>query len=156
MTYQIFKPLFLAVLNLSVVQARVSNRRGIMEEESTIRHDTLSSPIELNVDAKSTYNDKFMALMKSPCRPEYDGFFGATYGVPVQMQYGFRLETMPLSSIMDMLDVIEDKLVDDILQSSFPEMCGYRRRQLSHAIGFRFLKFQEVGKSAQTNPVVCC
>jgi hypothetical protein len=148
MTYEIFKLLFLAALNLSVVQARVSNRRGIMEKESKIRHDTLSSPIELNVDAKATYNDKFMALMQSPCRPEFDGYFGATSGVPVELQYGFRLETMPLSSIMDVLDVIEDKLVDDILGSSFPQICGYRRRQLGGASGFRFLKFQEVGKSA--------
>jgi hypothetical protein len=109
MTNQIFKLLFLAALNLSVVQASVSNRRGILEKDSNkIRHDTLSAPIELNVDAKSTYNDKFMALMKSPCRPEYDGYFGATHGTPVELQYGFRLETMPLSSIMDMLDVIED------------------------------------------------
>jgi hypothetical protein len=149
MTYQIIKLLFLAALNLSVVQARVFDRRGIMEKDSNnIRHDTLSAPVELNVDAKATYNDKFMALMQSPCRPEYDGYFGATYGVPVELQYGFRLETMPLSSIMDVLDVIEDKLVDDILGSSFPQICGYRRRQLGHASGFRFLKFQEVGKSA--------
>jgi len=84
---------------------------------------------------------------------------------------------------MDILDIIEDKIVDSILQSSFPEMCGLRRarkteelsrklfrrlkdspsgemskprdeesrRSLAHVdghpSGFRFLKFEEVGKS---------
>jgi hypothetical protein len=92
--------------------------------------------------------------MKSPCRPEYDGYFGATYGNPIKIQYGFKLETLPLSSIMDLLDVIEDKTVDSVLSNTFPQMCGFRRRQLgrqlgrqlNHASGFRFMKYQEVGK----------
>ena len=144
-----------------------------------------NTPKEINVDPRSTYNAKFMALMSSPCRPEYDGFFGATSGDPIRIQYGFQLEVQPLSAIMDILDIIEDKIVDSILQSSFPEMCGLRRtrkteelsrklfrrlkdsqsgeksklrdegsrRSLSHVgghpSGFRFLKFEEVGKSHQ-------
>ena len=86
---------------------------------------------------------------------------------------------------MDILDVIEDRIVDSILMNTFPEMCGLRqtrrvedeespqepirsmeygrrsgeetngreeelRRSLAHAdghpSGFRFLKFEEVGK----------
>jgi hypothetical protein len=144
-----------------------------------------SRPKEINVDPRSTYNEKFMALMSSPCRPEYDGFFGATSGEPTRIQYGFQLEVQPFSVIMDILDVIEDRIVDSILMNTFPEMCGLRRtrraedeespqdpirwveydrrsgeetngckeelrRSLAHAdghpSGFRFLKFEEVGK----------
>jgi hypothetical protein len=146
-----------------------------------------SRPKEINVDPRSTYNEKFMALMSSPCRPEYDGFFGATSGEPTRIRYGFQLEVQPFSVIMDILDVIEDRIVDSILMNTFPEMCGLRRtrrtededegspvdpirwveygrrsgeetngreeesrRSLAHVdghpSGFRFLKFEEVGK----------
>lgn len=124
-----------------------------LEEEVKLAN----APQEINVDPRSTYNENFMALMNSPCRPEYDGFFGATSGDPVLLQYGFEVEVQPLSSIMEILNTIEDKIVDSILQSSFPEMCGLHRarktqelRSLAHseghASGFRFLKFEEVGK----------
>lgn len=86
-----------------------------------------NTPKELNVDPRSTYNEKFMALMSSPCRPEYDGFFGATSGEPIRIQYGLQVEVQPLSAIMDILEAIEDKIVDSILQSSFPETCGLQR-----------------------------
>jgi len=141
------------------------------EKEFHIRN----TPKEINVDPRSTYDEKFMALMSSPCRPEYDGFFGATSGDPIRIQYGFQLEVQPLSAIMDILDSIEDKIVDSVLQSSFPEMCGLQHtrngkeppRKLSvpeksknrdkqvirslsgvdgHPSGFRFLKFEEVEK----------
>ena len=124
-----------------------------------------NAPKEINVDPRTTYNDKFMALMKSPCRPEFDGFFGATSGDSVRIQYGFQLEIQPLSSIMDILNIVEDKIVDSVLQSSFPEMCGLRRTRKTessendpkrslvhvneHPSGFRFLKFEEVGKCDQ-------
>jgi hypothetical protein len=118
------------------------------------------APREINVDPRSTYNENFMALMDSPCRPEYDGFFGATSGDPIRLQYGFKVEVQPLSAIMDILDTIEDKIVDSILQSSFPEMCGLHRARKTqessqnralghvdgHPSGFRFLKFEEVGE----------
>jgi hypothetical protein len=140
------------------------------------------TPKEIDVDPRSTYNKKFMALMNSPCRPEYDGFFGATSGDPIRIQYGLQVEVQPLSAIMDILDTIEDKIVDSILQSSFPEMCGLHRARKTqessetlleplkhiklgekslphvedskrslghidgHPSGFRFLKFEEVGK----------
>ena len=117
------------------------------------RHSVDVSKQELNVKAIETYNTNFMALMESPCRPEFDGYFGSTSGEPLEVQYGFKLETPPLSSIMDLLDVVEDRIVDSILVHSFPSQCGYRRRlqqqsrELSSAAsGFRFMKFQEVGK----------
>lgn len=119
----------------------------MVDPNAKVRHSFNTRPLELNVDAKATYNDKFMALMESACRPESDGFFGATYGDPVKITYGFRLEAHPLSSIVDLLDILEDKIVDDLLSNAFPEMCGFRRRLSHHvASGFRFFKFQEQGK----------
>jgi hypothetical protein len=127
------------------------------------------TPHEVDVDPRSTYNEKFMALMNSPCRPEKDGIFGATSGEPFKIQYGLQLEIEPLSDIMTVLDAIEDLIVDSILMKTFPEMCGLRRRaqqstshvaknnnrieesrnlahEDEHPSGFRFEKFQEVGK----------
>lgn len=116
---------------------------------------SLITPQEINVDPLSTYNEKFMTLMNSPCRPELDGFFGATSGDAIRVEYQFRVEVQPLSAIMDILDAIEDRVVDSILQSSFPEMCGLGRTENSdrsslhthgHPSGFRFYKFEEAEK----------
>mmetsp|Transcript_29109 Transcript_29109/g.32667 ORF Transcript_29109/g.32667 Transcript_29109/m.32667 type:complete len:351 (+) Transcript_29109:169-1221(+) len=125
-----------------------------------------NTPKEINVDPRSTYNEKFMALMSSPCRPEKDGFFGATSGEPTRIQYGFQFEVKPFSVIMDILDVIEDKIVDSILMNTFPKMCGLRRTRRveespleifhggkddpsiqiggGHPSGFRFFRFEEI------------
>jgi hypothetical protein len=127
-------------------------------------------PKEIDVDPESTYNHKFMALMNSPCRPETDGYFGSTAGQATRIQYGFRLEVQPLSQIMDLLDIIEDRIVDSILMNAFPKMCGLdgtRRRMMAakegtvdigpsprglehvdgHSAGFRFFRFEEAGES---------
>lgn len=110
------------------------------------RHTTGSAPEELNVNAKDSFNPSFMKDMRSSCRPEKDGYFGSTYDEPVRLTYGFRIETKPLSSIVDMIDLVEDKIVDSILSQSFPNLCGFGGRRLSQsrASGFRFLKL--VGK----------
>jgi hypothetical protein len=49
-----------------------------------------SLPDEINVDPRSTYNEKFMALMNSPCRPESDGYFGATRVIPFGFNTGLN------------------------------------------------------------------
>jgi hypothetical protein len=137
-----------ALFLLAVSLSEGRTERVKVDPNAKIRHNFNTRPLELNVDAKATYNDKFMALMESDCRPETDGFFGATYGEPVKITYGFELEAQPLSSIVELLDIIEDKVVDGILSNSFPQMCGFGRRLSNHAAsGFRFFKFQEVGKS---------
>lgn len=174
------------LLDFSVSDSFRTERNGIRSERQKIRvlrleeNDSTekeelamkNAPKEINVDPRSTYNEKFMALVRSPCRPEYDGFFGATSGDPIRIQYGFKVEVEPLSAIMDILDAIEDRVVDMILQSSFPDMCGLNearktressqtsskimplvedpRRSLvkvaGHPSGFRFLKFEEAEK----------
>jgi hypothetical protein len=163
-------------------------RRGL-EKKLFDNHDheqkfiANNMPEEINVDPRFTYNEKFMALMNSPCRPEEDGFFGATFGDPVRVQYGFQIEIEPLAPIMDILDVIEDKVVDSILMNAFPKMCGFERRTATrglmggedgaqkssssslssrklnhvegHPSGFRFMKFEEVGKFGYTCCKIC-
>ena len=117
------------------------------------RHHIGSAPEEKNVHAMETYDQDFMKDMHSTCRPEKDGFFGSTYGDARKLTYGFRLEMEPLASKEEMLDLIEDRIVDNILSETFPEICGFhRRRELSaidaiRATGYRFLRLQEVGKS---------
>ena len=135
-------------------------------------------PQEINVDPKKTYNSQFMPTMTSSCRPEVDGFFGATSGDYIKVQYGFQVETQPLSQINNVLNVVKDHIVDSILINTFPEMCGSRRslhqiggkeveeggqvhpqqrkqqRSLVHTAGhpsgFRFLKFREEGTCQPT------
>lgn len=149
--------------------ARDLQKKVFGEHENMLQVQNM--PEEINVDPRSTYNEKFMALMNSPCRPESDGFFGATSGEATRIQYGFELEIEPLSDIMKLLDVMEDKVVDAILMNTFPEMCGLRRRlevegttttrhlarnsnlqssrtlahKEGHPSGFHFMSFQEVG-----------
>lgn len=113
-----------------------------------LRHSSSTAPIELNVEAESTYDQQFMGLMNSACRPETDGYFGATYGKALTLEYGFKLETQPLASITEILDAVDDYVVDSTLSNAFPQTCGYRRRQLARelgrASGFWFDKFEEV------------
>ena len=89
-----------------------------------------SAPKEINVDAKLSYDEKFMALMKSPCRPEKDGYFGSTYGhYPYSIEYGFQIETVPNSKLTEVITAVDDYIVDEILTNIYPAMCGYRRRR---------------------------
>jgi len=119
----------------------------ILDSNAYDRHSMKSRPIELNINPKDTYNDKFMALMQSPCRPEHDGYFGATSGDPVKITYGFQMETKPLTTIVNLLELIEDKVADKLLSTMYPDDCGFRRRLLGHrASGLRFYKFQEQGE----------
>ena len=119
--------------------------KEMVDPNSKIRHSINTRPMELNVDVKETYNNKFMALIESVCRPEPDGYFGATFGEPMMIHYGFKLETEPLANVMGLLDIVEDKIVDIILQNAFPQVCGFRRRLAYAASGVRFLKFEQKG-----------
>lgn len=153
MTKNTFHALQLAIVLIASGPLASGATSGMVDPNADIhQQQSHNHPIELNVDARATYNDKFMALMDSPCRPELDGFFGATFGEPVKVSYGFHIETKPLSPIMNILDIVEQKVVDNILSNSFPQACGFRRRTRKldghKASGFRFFKFQEVGTSS--------
>jgi hypothetical protein len=130
--------------------AKVHAETGMEQPQRELaRQSEGNAPDELNVDVKRSFDEQFMKEMHSSCRPEKDGYFGSTSGEPSRLTFGFRLETKPLSSIVDMLDLVEDRIVDSVLSESFPQLCGFRRRQLSEAraSGFRFLTLHESGKS---------
>lgn len=142
--------------------SRILNEISHNQEEAL---EILNIPKEINVDPRYTYNQNFMALMNSPCRPEKDGFFGATSGDATRVQYGFQMEIHPFSITSEVLNVIEDKIVDSIIMNTFPNICGpsrtrtlpetttieskgelnYRTAQKGgHPSGFRFFEFEEV------------
>jgi hypothetical protein len=139
--------LLLAAASLRQANGNAAHFKGRVLQDK-IRHSSDTGPIELDVEATATYNSEFMALMNTACRPETDGYFGSTYGQPLTLEYGFKLETQPLASITEILDAVDDYVVDATLSNSFPQMCGYRRRQLARelgrASGFWFDKFEEV------------
>lgn len=65
-------------------------------------------------------------LMQSPCRPEEDGYFGATYGVPSKLVYEFEMEAMRGSKEEEALLVIEEHLMDMVLAVTFPTICSFK------------------------------
>jgi hypothetical protein len=94
---------------------------GLLEE----RH--FFPPIDKTADA--TYpKSKSSSLMLSPCRPETNGYFGATSGAPLVVQYGFELETKANGNVDNALGSIGDHVMDTILSTAFPEICGFSRR----------------------------
>jgi hypothetical protein len=87
----------------------------------------LSQSFERDVDV--WYDKSKTSLMSSPCRPEDDGYFGSTSGTPMEFQFGFELETEDDENVEYLLDAVQEQLVDVILSSTFPNLCGYRRRE---------------------------
>jgi hypothetical protein len=143
-----------SLLILSAMCVLAHGQLDAANEQGKLRQEN-DAPKEFDVDPTDTYDSDFMGLMNSPCRPERDGYFGATSGYPTEIQFGFQMETLPLASITKMLDLIEDRVVDGVISTSFPTLCGFRRRELGEerqlesksttgASGFWFSKFNEV------------
>ena len=89
----------------------------------------LSQLHERDVDGKN-YDTTLMQHMSSPCRPEYDGYFGSTSGTPFEIQYGFEMETEDEQNVDYLLEEIHEEIIDVVLSNSFPNLCGFRRREL--------------------------
>jgi hypothetical protein len=115
-------------------------------ETRELRHEDNQSPKEKNVDSAEMYDTNLMSLMQSPCRPERDGFFGSTSGEPIELEYGFKLEMMPLAPFRNIMEAVTETLVDEVLATSFPQVCGFRRRKLGRASGFWFGPLKEVSR----------
>lgn len=80
-------------------------------------------------DVFPTYDTTQLQFMSSPCRPETDGYFGSTSGTPLDIQFGFELETEDEENVEFLLEEIQEQVVDIVLSTTFPSLCGYRRRQ---------------------------
>lgn len=86
-----------------------------------------SKPHERNV--VPLYDTTQLQFMSSPCRPENDGYFGSTSGTPLEIQFGFELETEDEENVEFLLEEIQEQVVDVVLSTTFPNLCGYRRRE---------------------------
>lgn len=91
--------------------------------------DHMDDQPERNVNAQNTFDTSILSFMSSPCRPEADGYFGSTSGTPLEIQYGFELETEDEENVEYLLEEIQEQVVDVVLSTTFPNLCGYRRRQ---------------------------
>ena len=67
------------------------------------------------------------ALMVSPCHPEEDGYFGGTYGVPIEFEYVFQMESTPMAKIDKALLAVRDRVIDELVSDTFPQLCGMER-----------------------------
>lgn len=85
-------------------------------------------------------------LMQSPCRPEEDGYFGATYGIPSKILYEFEMETRAGADIDYAVEIVQEHLMDVVLSVTFPSICSYegdgrppaKKTQDVVITGFRF------------------
>jgi hypothetical protein len=116
----------------------VSRRK--LEYDIEERHSTPPPDHDANPEFPQT---KATLLMKTPCRPEVDGYFGGTYGRPVLLQYGFLMETSIHGDIDTALQAIDEFVMDTILSNVFPEVCDSQRRlnsvaEKGRATGFKF------------------
>ena len=110
--------------------------------EAKRRHND-RKPYEQQVDVHGTFNTIGLQqplmveasspalLMKTACRIEKDGYFGSTYGIPIDLQYGFAVETTPLGDVRQIIETINEMILDTILSKSFPTICGYQQTAMS-------------------------
>ena len=109
------------------VKKRQHRHRALFdyEEDDIMYRHTSTKPYRSPYDSGGNYNSLIMPLMKTPCRPEYNGYFGGTGGTPVELQYGFYVEATPLGQIQNIIDSVKERIMDEILSRSYPSVCGY-------------------------------
>jgi hypothetical protein len=101
-------------------------------------------------DVKPMFDTTHFQFMASPCRPETDGYFGSTSGTPLEIQFGFELETEDEDNVEFLLEEVEQQIIDVVLSTAFPNLCGYRRRQeRARHLSMRGLSSQESALAAQ-------
>lgn len=105
-----------------------------------------SSAFGMDTKAKMYYpSTEFSALMQSPCRPEEDGYFGATSGAPSKITYEFEIEARRGADLEQAATIIQEHLMDVVLSGTFPTICSYegegtqaKRSENAVITGFRF------------------
>jgi hypothetical protein len=123
---------------------QLHRRLNLIEE----RHDVPYQDKRANPGFPET---KYSYLMRSPCRPEKDGYFGATVGAPAIIEYVYEVETSPVAEMERITEFIGEGVMDDVLSAAFPTVCdttnlGGRRLSLASmrdagdakVTGFRF------------------
>lgn len=85
-----------------------------------------SSARGMDITADTSYpRTEMSALMQSPCRPEENGYFGATYGIPSKLYYEFEIESRRGTDLSQAILVVEEHLMDVVLAVTFPTICSY-------------------------------
>jgi hypothetical protein len=126
---------------------RDGRRRLVVDDALRIRHTDGTEPLERSSHVGSTFDTSFMPLMQSPCRPEPDGYFGGTYGTPVEVQYAIKVEATPLAPIQGIVEALEEKVTDEVLANAFPAICGFKdHERLIQANGIKFDKIEGLSK----------
>ena len=106
-----------------------------------------STAMGMDVTALAAYPlTEMSALMQSPCRPEENGYFGATYGIPSKIGYEFEVEARPGANLEQAVLVVQEHLMDVTLSITFPTICSYegdgkppaKKTQDVVITGFRF------------------
>lgn len=115
-----------------------------MAKELIERHAVPPPDYDADFDFPQT---NVATLLKTPCHPEGDGFFGSTSGQPIGLRYGFQMETAIHGDVTAALEAIDELVVDSVLSSVFPGVCGDQRRlqtkaEEGRATGFRFRQEQ--------------
>ena len=113
-----------------------------------------STALGMDVAADKEYpRSELSALMQSPCRPEENGYFGATSGIPSKITYRYDIEAKPGTDINHASLIVEEHLMDMVLSVTFPSVCSFegdgrppaKRTDDVVITGFRFGR--EVGVS---------
>lgn len=109
------------VADYSMKTNRMSRRLSLVDE----RHGKVVP--EKNYSPVYTQS-QVSYLMVSDCRPSMDGYFGGTYGRPVVIEYGFEMESEPTADLDHVIDVVHEHVMDSVLSTTFPNVCGFQRR----------------------------
>jgi hypothetical protein len=95
----------------------------IATELASHRHNI--PPLNKNADIVYPVSQE-SEFMLSPCKPERNGYFGATYGEPTTLQYGFEIESNNNADISDALDSIRENVMDTMVSVTFPTVCSFQ------------------------------
>ena len=109
------------------------------------RHGSTSRGMDMTAQMAYPHTE-LSALMQSPCRPEENGYFGATYGIPSKILYEFEMEARRGAEMDHAVAVVQEHLMDVILSVTFPTICSYegdgrppaKKTQDVVVTGFRF------------------
>jgi len=88
------------------------------------RHGKKARAMDVTADALYPKSE-MSALMQSPCRPEENGCFGATYGIASKLFYEYEIESRHGSDFSQVIMVVEEHLMDVVLSVTFPMICSY-------------------------------
>jgi hypothetical protein len=124
------------------IEASSSYSSLLMSSETS---QQLPAAAAMGVLSSALYHSQVptISLSSSPCLPEIDGYFGATSGTPLMIQYKFELvmvrKTVPASQttddIVSALNIIHQTIIRTVIAQTFPSICGQIQEENSILTG---------------------